>query len=62
MIGILGMGLIASPTYAYLLTRENAKKEKEIAFQNSLPDHERRLYTVQELHDLGDKYVALPGS
>lgn len=49
------MGLIASPLYAFLLKRENAKKEKEIAFQTSLPDHERRQYTVQELHDLGDK-------
>ncbi|KAL8293321.1 hypothetical protein RQP46_000022 [Phenoliferia psychrophenolica] len=54
-IAMLTMGLFASTAYALLLKRENGKKEKEIAFQNSLPDHERRIYTVQELHDLGDK-------
>ncbi|KAK4700799.1 hypothetical protein P7C70_g5443, partial [Phenoliferia sp. Uapishka_3] len=51
------VGLFTAPLYAWLLSRENAKKEKELAFQASLPDNEKRIYTVQELHELGDKYA-----
>ena len=47
------MGLVAAPLYAFLLRRANQQKEAEIAYQASLPDHEKRVYTVQELHDLG---------
>ncbi|KAL8277541.1 hypothetical protein RQP46_010096 [Phenoliferia psychrophenolica] len=58
-IGCVCLGLVTAPLYAYLLKRENKKKEQEIQFQASLPEHERRVYTVQELHDLGDKTVQL---
>lgn len=51
------MGLVAAPLYAFLLRRANQQKEAEIAHQASLPDHEKRVYTVQELHDLGDLLV-----
>lgn len=46
-MGFVALGLITAPTYAFLLSRENAKKEAEIAHQNGLPDSERRVYTVQ---------------
>lgn len=46
-MGFVVLGLITAPTYAFLLNRENKKKDKEIAFQNSLPDNERRIWTVQ---------------
>lgn len=49
------MGFCAATTYAYLLTRENAKKAAEQDRQDALPENEKRVYTVQELRDLGDK-------
>lgn len=49
------MGLVVSPLYAWMLTRENAKKEAYQRHQDSLPDSEKRVYTVEELRILGDK-------
>ncbi|ORY55160.1 MFS general substrate transporter [Leucosporidium creatinivorum] len=54
-IGFVVLGLITAPLYHFLLKRANAAKERELAFQASLPDHEKRVYTVQELRDLGDE-------
>ncbi|KDE06251.1 hypothetical protein MVLG_03410 [Microbotryum lychnidis-dioicae p1A1 Lamole] len=56
VLGCIVLGLFCAPLYAYLLKRENEKKEREIEFQNSLPDHEKRVYSLQELRDLGDKH------
>lgn len=46
-MGFVVMGLISAPLYAFLLNRENMKKDAELNHQNSLPDSERRQYTVQ---------------
>jgi hypothetical protein len=49
------MGLIMAPTYAYFLKRENDRKDAEQEYENGLPEEKKRVYTVQELRDLGDK-------
>ena len=51
--GFIAMGLVTSPLYFFLLKRENAKKEAELA----LPEGQRMVHSVQELRDLGDRYV-----
>ncbi|GAA5821588.1 hypothetical protein JCM11491_006833, partial [Sporobolomyces phaffii] len=55
VIGFVAMGFITAPLYAYLLKRENSKKERLQAEQDALPDHEKKVYTVQELRDMGDR-------
>ncbi|GAA5976926.1 hypothetical protein JCM21900_003750 [Sporobolomyces salmonicolor] len=55
VLGFVGLGFICAPLYALYLTRLNARKEREQAEQDALPDHEKRVYTVQELRDLGDR-------
>ncbi|GAA5905619.1 uncharacterized protein JCM6883_005388 [Sporobolomyces salmoneus] len=55
VLGFVAMGFITAPLYAFLLKRENNKKEKLQAEQDALPDHEKRVYTVQELRDMGDR-------
>ncbi|GAA5932880.1 hypothetical protein JCM1841_004624 [Sporobolomyces salmonicolor] len=55
VLGFVGVGFICAPLYALYLTRLNARKEREQAEQDALPDHEKRVYTVQELRDLGDR-------
>jgi len=54
-LGLLAMGMIASPLYAYLLDRENKKREAWTANQLALPENERKFFTIEELHNLGDK-------
>jgi len=54
-LGLLAMGMIASPLYAYLLDRENKKREVWTANQLALPENERKFFTIEELHNLGDK-------
>lgn len=54
-LGLVIMGMFSSCLYAFLLTRANKEKEAEQARQDALPEHEKRVYTVQELQDLGDK-------
>jgi hypothetical protein len=53
-LGALAMGLVAAPMYAYLLTKENNKRAAARAHELSLPIEERRVYTVKEMHHLGD--------
>ncbi|GAA5969811.1 hypothetical protein JCM3765_002193 [Sporobolomyces pararoseus] len=55
VIGFVAMGFIMAPLYAFLLKRANAKKERLQAEQDALPDHEKKVYTVQELRDMGDR-------
>lgn len=55
VIGFMIMGFFAATTYAWLLTRENAKKVAEQDRQDALHENEKRVYTVAELRDLGDK-------
>ncbi|KAK4053319.1 hypothetical protein OIO90_003931 [Microbotryomycetes sp. JL221] len=55
VMGMVGLGFITAPLYAALLKRENMKREKELTRQQGLPDSEKRVYTVQELRDLGDR-------
>ena len=40
------------------LERSNTKEERLQAEQDALPDHEKRVYTVQELRYMGDRYVS----
>lgn len=54
MIGAITVGLIAAPLYAYLLNKENLKRDAELAHQNSLPEEKRTQYTFQELRSMGD--------
>ena len=56
-LGLVTLGIFSSCLYAFLLKRANAAKEAEIARQEALPESQRRVYTVQELQDLGDKSV-----
>lgn len=49
------MGMCFAPLYAYLLKRENEKKAEYLRVQAALPDNEKRVYTVEELRDLGDR-------
>ena len=56
-LGLLVLGLIASPMYAFLLKRANARKTAEQAVEDSLPEAEKRVYSIQELRDLGDRSV-----
>lgn len=46
-MGFVVLGLITAPLYAFLLSRANAAKELELEVQNSLPDAERRVYTLE---------------
>lgn len=55
VLGFVAIGFIFAPLYAFLLKRENTRKEREQGHQDSLPDSEKRVYTVQELRDLGDR-------
>lgn len=55
VLGFLFMGVCMGPLWAYLVKRANATKELEREHQLSLPEAERRVYSVQELHDLGDR-------
>lgn len=50
-LGLTVMGICCSCLYAFLLTRANKKKAAELA----LPEGQRRVYSVAELQDLGDK-------
>jgi len=54
-LGLTVLGIFSSCLYALLLTRANKAKEVEQARQDALPEHEKRVYTVKELQDLGDK-------
>ncbi|ORY88026.1 MFS general substrate transporter [Leucosporidium creatinivorum] len=54
-LGLTVLGICCSCLYAFLLTRANKAKEAEQARQDALPEHEKRVYTVKELQDLGDK-------
>lgn len=53
-LGLLGMGIIVSPLYAYLLKRENARRDAAHEREMALPEDQRRKYTIQELHELAD--------
>lgn len=53
-MGLLGMGIIIAPLYAFLLTRENRKRDAWQAHQNTLPAEQRTKFTIQELHEAGD--------
>lgn len=48
------MGLFASPLYAYLLSKENKKRDAEQVYQDSLPEEKRTRYTVDEIRTMGD--------
>lgn len=52
------MGICSSCLYAFLLTRSNKRKEAWLEQQAALPAHERKVYTVEELQDMGDKSVS----
>lgn len=54
-MGLLAMGIIASPTYFFLLKHINKKRDEEEARQQALPEDQRRKYTIEELHELGDR-------
>lgn len=54
-LGLVVLGMFSSCLYAFLLHRSNVAKEAEIARQAALPEHERKVWTVEELQDLGDK-------
>ena len=47
VIGMVGLGMICGPTYAFLLKRANLRKEAEQSRQNQLPESEKRVYTVR---------------
>ncbi|GAA6019739.1 hypothetical protein JCM10207_009248 [Rhodosporidiobolus poonsookiae] len=53
VLGFVAIGFICAPLNAWYLSRENARKERELA----LPESERPKYTIQELRDLGDRAV-----
>lgn len=55
VIGFLCMGLIAAPIYAWLLKRENARRDRWQEEQNALPDEKKTVFTVEELRDQGDR-------
>lgn len=55
VIGFIVMGIVIAPIWAILVKRANAAKDIERDYQMSLPEAERKVYTVQELHDLGDR-------
>ncbi|KAM0747407.1 MFS general substrate transporter [Meredithblackwellia eburnea MCA 4105] len=54
-IGFVCIGLITAPIYAMILKNKNKKKLEWQELQASLPPAERKVFTVQELHDLGDR-------
>lgn len=54
-LGLVILGIACSCLYAFLLTRDNKKKEAWLEQQASLPEHERKVYTVAELQEMGDK-------
>ncbi|SCV67606.1 BQ2448_5217 [Microbotryum intermedium] len=49
------MGIISSCLYAFLLKRSNEAKDRWHAEQNALPEDQRKVFTVQELRDMGDR-------
>ena len=49
------MGIAASCLYAFLLRRSNKAKVEWTLAQSQLPEHERTIYTREQLQDLGDK-------
>lgn len=48
------MGIICAPVYAHLLTKENARRAAAREAELALPVEQRRVYTVKEMHALGD--------
>ncbi|KAM0787531.1 hypothetical protein ACM66B_003602 [Microbotryomycetes sp. NB124-2] len=54
-LGVSVLGVFGSCLYAFLLRRANEAKRREAMRQSQLPEHERRVYTTEELHALGDK-------
>lgn len=55
VLGFVVVGLVCTPAYAYMLNRDNRRKDAFQAEQDALPEEQRRKYTVEELHHLGDK-------
>ncbi|GAA6002094.1 uncharacterized protein JCM10292_001844 [Rhodotorula paludigena] len=55
VLGFVVVGLVCTPAYAYMLHRDNRRKDAFQAEQDALPEEQRRKYTVEELHLLGDK-------
>ncbi|KAK4051223.1 hypothetical protein OIV83_003045 [Microbotryomycetes sp. JL201] len=54
-LGVSVFGIVCSCLYAFFLRRANAAKHRVAMEQSQLPENERRVYTTEELHDLGDK-------
>jgi len=53
-LGLLGMGIPMATFYAWRLSKKNKEREAWTAHQMSLPEEERTVYTVEELHNMGD--------
>lgn len=49
------MGLVAAPMYAFVLNRLNKQRDAEQERQMALPEEQRQKYTIEELHNLGDR-------
>ncbi|KAK4056022.1 hypothetical protein OIO90_003017 [Microbotryomycetes sp. JL221] len=54
-LGVSVFGIICSCLYAFFLRRANRAKDAEATRQSQLQEYERRVYTTEELQDLGDK-------
>lgn len=57
VIGFLLLGICCSPLYAYLLTKENARRTILRAERDALPEDQRPVYSVKELRDQGDRSI-----
>lgn len=53
-LGLLFMGIIVAPLYAYLLRKKNRERDAWQAHQLTLPEEQRTKFTIQELHEAGD--------
>jgi len=54
-LGLLGMGIPMALFYAWRLNKKNKEREEWTRQQMALPDHERKVFTIEELHNLGDE-------
>ncbi|GEM11802.1 MFS nicotinic acid transporter [Rhodotorula toruloides] len=57
VLGFTCLGLVAAPLYAYLLSRENARKRAILALPDGHPD--KKVFSAEEIREAGDRSIRL---
>ena len=54
-LGLLAVGIPLACFYAWRLNKINKSRDEWQARQDSLPEHEKEQFTIEDLHNLGDR-------